>query len=161
MVSLLTLSVSISQVNAAPVYFTGVEQPTFSDIPPDHWANEAATRLLGSGFLEGNKGDKFRGDDFMTRYEFALAMARVVYATICVLPPPPDETVYAKKSELSEVLKRLNAIETRLQKIEERVDLKKVTSANEQTTQKEIMSLKNDVVDVTKQLAQQIKTQTP
>jgi hypothetical protein len=32
---------------------------------------------------------------------------------------------------------------------------------DEQNTQQELTGLKNDVVDVTKQLAQQIKTQAP
>jgi hypothetical protein len=103
-IALLSLvAIGISKVDAAPenkpIQELLPNYPSFKDIPNGHWARESSNKLLGSGILEGNNRDEFRGNDFMTRYEFSIAMARLAYATVCVLPPPPNELIYAKKDD--------------------------------------------------------------
>jgi hypothetical protein len=50
----------------------------FDDVPLDHWAYTAVQYLYDKGVLEGDEWGKFNGDDAMTRYEFAVAIARIV-----------------------------------------------------------------------------------
>ena len=46
-----------------------------SDVLPDHWAYTAVLNLTESyGCLSGYPDGMFRGDEFVTRYEFAAAM---------------------------------------------------------------------------------------
>jgi hypothetical protein len=48
----------------------------FADVPYDHWAYKAVEQLAQVGVLEGYPDGKFRGPQAMTRYEFAVAVAR-------------------------------------------------------------------------------------
>ncbi len=50
----------------------------FDDVPRDHWAYNAVQYLFNKGVLQGDDWGKFNGDDEMTRYEFAIAIARIV-----------------------------------------------------------------------------------
>ncbi len=50
---------------------------TFSDVPTDHWAYEAIDYLQQMGLVEGYPDNTFKGDRAFTRYEMAMAIARV------------------------------------------------------------------------------------
>ena len=43
----------------------------FPDVPEDHWANNAVSTLHGNGFVQGYPDGNFKGDEKMTRYEYA------------------------------------------------------------------------------------------
>ena len=47
----------------------------FPDVPENHWAYEAVTRLAGSDIVQGYEDGKFHGERTMTRYE----MAEIIY----------------------------------------------------------------------------------
>lgn len=47
----------------------------FPDVPANHWAYEAVSKLAGNGIVEGYPDGDFHGDRTMTRYE----MAQVIY----------------------------------------------------------------------------------
>ncbi|WP_455048668.1 ESPR-type extended signal peptide-containing protein [Mitsuokella sp.] len=47
----------------------------FPDVPENHWAYEAVTRLAGNNIVEGYEDGKFHGERTMTRYE----MAEIIY----------------------------------------------------------------------------------
>ena len=47
----------------------------FPDVPENHWAYEAVSRLAGNGIVEGYEGGKYHGERQMTRYE----MAEIIY----------------------------------------------------------------------------------
>lgn len=55
------------------------DRAEFQDVPRDHWAYAALQKLAAAGVLEGYPptGD-FRGQRAMTRYEFAVAIARLL-----------------------------------------------------------------------------------
>lgn len=59
----------------APAF--AAQQP-FADVPQDHWAYDAIARLAQSGVIEGFPDGTFKGKRNMTRYEFAVAIARVL-----------------------------------------------------------------------------------
>ena len=43
----------------------------FPDVPENHWAYEAVSRLAGNGIVEGYEDGKYHGERQMTRYEMA------------------------------------------------------------------------------------------
>ena len=43
----------------------------FPDVPKNHWANNAVETLHGNGFVQGYPDGQFKGDQQMTRYEYA------------------------------------------------------------------------------------------
>jgi hypothetical protein len=64
------------------------DRSEFQDVPKDHWAYAAIQKLASSGVLEGYppSGD-FRGNRGLTRYEFAVVIARMTNYT-CAIPLP-------------------------------------------------------------------------
>lgn len=47
----------------------------FPDVPENHWAYEAVSKLAGNGIIQGYEDGKYHGDRTMTRYE----MAEIIY----------------------------------------------------------------------------------
>jgi len=54
------------------------EAAEFPDVPRGHWAYEAINRLAAAGIIEGREGGVYVGNASMTRYEFAVAIARLL-----------------------------------------------------------------------------------
>jgi hypothetical protein len=50
---------------------------SFPDVPPSHWAHDAVDRVTRVGLIEGRPDGTFGGARPVTRYEFAVVMARV------------------------------------------------------------------------------------
>jgi hypothetical protein len=48
------------------------------DVPFDHWAYDAMQKLVDAGIIIGYPDETVRGDRAMTRYEFAMAIARLM-----------------------------------------------------------------------------------
>ena len=48
------------------------------DVPFDHWAYDAVQTLVDEGIIIGYPDGTFKGDRAMTRYEFAMAVARLL-----------------------------------------------------------------------------------
>lgn len=125
------------------------DRPEFQDVPRDHWSYAALQKLAAAGILEGYPptGD-FRGQRAMTRYEFAVAIARLLdnlpsgsgglnqatldRITALEARPVPDVTraqvndlIAALQREFRDELARLSGrvdtLETRVSAIENRV----------------------------------------
>ena len=79
------------------------DRAEFQDVPREHWAYPALQKLAAAGVLEGYPptGD-FRGQRAMTRYEFAVAIARILERI-----QPPGVT------DLTSVNNRLSVLEAR------------------------------------------------
>jgi hypothetical protein len=54
----------------------GVQQ--YSDVPKDHWAHDAVMNMTAAGYINGMPDGTFRGDQPITRFEFAVALDRFV-----------------------------------------------------------------------------------
>ena len=61
-------------VMAAPAF----AQNAFSDVPRDHWAYGAVSQLAAAGILEGYPDGTFQGKRTLTRYEYAMIIARLL-----------------------------------------------------------------------------------
>lgn len=101
-------------VTAAPVFAQG----SFTDVPTDHWAYDAVNQLQEDGLLIGYPDGTFGGKRTLTRYEFAVALARVVDTLRAEMGKPGAGGVtkeeldkilqdYAKKSELPSIPQNL------------------------------------------------------
>jgi len=71
----------VASAQAQPV---GAQTPEYADVPRGHWAYEAIARLSQAGIIEGYPDGNYYGNKPMTRYEFAVAIARLLQK----IPPP-------------------------------------------------------------------------
>jgi hypothetical protein len=102
--------VAVVLLLAAPVFAQG----PFTDVPTDHWAYDAVNQLQKDGLLIGYPDGTFAGKRTITRYEFAVALARLVN----IIPTPEKGGIskadvegmlgdYVKKSDLKEIPQNL------------------------------------------------------
>jgi polyhydroxyalkanoate synthesis regulator phasin len=87
---------------AMPAYAQG----PFADVPSDHWAYQAVDKLQKAGIVIGYPDQTYGGKRSMTRYEFAIAISRLL-DKITAAPPLPADLVhkgdldaYALKTDL-------------------------------------------------------------
>src|SRR4051812_37764118 len=53
-------------------------QGPFADVPNDHWAYDAVNELAQRGIVNGYPDSTFGGKRALTRYEFAVAIQRML-----------------------------------------------------------------------------------
>ncbi|MBM3501823.1 MAG: S-layer homology domain-containing protein, partial [Armatimonadetes bacterium] len=71
-----TCCVVVLAVQALPALAAGSPAET---VPFDHWAYDAVQKLVDAGIIIGYpKTNDFKGDRAMTRYEFAMAVSRLM-----------------------------------------------------------------------------------
>ena len=77
-------------------------QGAFVDVPTDHWAYDAVNQLQRVGIIVGYPDGTFGGKRAMTRYEFAVAIARLLPLINgdTVISNDVDLSGYAKKSDI-------------------------------------------------------------
>jgi hypothetical protein len=85
-----TLSALLALVVGAPALVAPIVAPSlaptasaqapaeYPDVPLDHWAYNAINKLSAAGILEGYPNGQYQGNRAMTRYEFAVAIARLL-----------------------------------------------------------------------------------
>jgi len=64
--------------SAVPLLAQATTAMPFADIPATHWAAQAVRDLAEAGILEGVPGAAYQGTRPMTRYEVAMALARML-----------------------------------------------------------------------------------
>jgi hypothetical protein len=82
----------------------GAASGPFADVPADHWAYQSVDTLQKAGIVIGYPDGTYGGKRAMTRYEFAVAIARLL-----PLIKPPDLSAYAQKTDLQALSDDLNA----------------------------------------------------
>jgi hypothetical protein len=55
-----------------------LESAEYPDVPQNHWAYATLNRLSHAGLIDGMPNDTYMGNNPMTRYEFAVAIARIL-----------------------------------------------------------------------------------
>jgi len=78
----------------------------YPDVPRGHWAYEALNRLSQAGIIEGLPNGTYAGNKSMTRYEFAVAIARL-------LDKMNTGTTYELPAEIAGLPGRVGALEAR------------------------------------------------
>ena len=77
----------------------------FPDVPANHWAYEAVTKLAGNNVVEGYPDGEFHGDRTMTRYE----MAEIIYNAMSKGVQVDQKLVEEFKPEMEQVAANQNA----------------------------------------------------
>ncbi len=77
LVGVLTASLLLSL--AIPSFAANAAGQAFTDVPANHWGDQAVNLLAEKGIVEGTgKGAVYEGQRPMTRYEVAMALARML-----------------------------------------------------------------------------------
>ncbi len=87
-------AVVAAALSAAPVFAQGAGP--FADVPTDHWAYQSVDKLQKAGVVIGYPDGTYGGKRAMTRYEFAVAIARLLDKVTT-----PDLSQYATKADLA------------------------------------------------------------
>jgi len=74
---------------------TGAASGPFADVPADHWAYGAVNTLQKAGIVIGYPDGTYGGRRAMTRYEFAVAIARL----LPMIQQPIDTSQFVKNSD--------------------------------------------------------------
>jgi len=69
----LTVTPSTQTKGRAANYING-----YPDVPQNHWAYATLNRLSHAGLIDGMPNDTYMGNNPITRYEFAVAIARIL-----------------------------------------------------------------------------------
>jgi hypothetical protein len=78
-----------------------IAQGPFNDVPTDHWAYDAVNQLQKDGIVIGYPDGTYGGKRAMSRYEFAVAIARLLPMIPMEGGPDVNLDPYAKKSDLN------------------------------------------------------------
>lgn len=68
------LLVVVALAITVPVFAQGA----FTDVPSDHWAYDAVNTLQSAGLVQGYPDGTFQGKRTLSRYEFAMVIARLL-----------------------------------------------------------------------------------
>ncbi|NSW76170.1 MAG: S-layer homology domain-containing protein [Candidatus Atribacteria bacterium] len=99
----------------------------FVDVPLNHWAYDAVQSLAAKGVIIGYPDGTFGGNRALTRYEFAMAIARA----IGYLESKIDEAGFATQEDLATLEKLIKEFADELKNLGVTVDdLKKVVGEN-------------------------------
>lgn len=119
--AIMSLVLMSSTMAGIPVF----EQPvyaasaSFSDLPAGHWAYGAVEKLVKSGIVDGYGDKTFRGDQTMSRYEFAIIVAKAMDKF-----DTADESNKQQIDKLSsEFASELNRLGARVSKLEEKTKI--------------------------------------
>ncbi|MBP2664541.1 MAG: S-layer protein [Firmicutes bacterium] len=92
-------------------------ESVFSDVPANHWAYDAAAKLVKAGVIEGYNDASFRGDRLITRYEMAVIVAKALQNTDKADAESKailDKLSIEFSKELTNMGVRLSAVESKL-----------------------------------------------
>ena len=89
-------------------------EASFADVSQDHWAYEAIRELVQKGIIKGYGDGSFRGNQPMSRYEFALLVTKALQKY---------DKIDAENQELidkltAEFSPELNRLGSRIKKVE-------------------------------------------
>jgi len=99
----------------------------FVDVPLNHWAYDAVQSLAAKGVIIGYPDGTFGGNRALTRYEFAMAIARA----IGYMESRIDEAGFATQEDLATLEKLIKEFANELKNLGVTVDdLKKVVGEN-------------------------------
>ena len=77
----------------------------FPDVPSNHWAYDAVNELASKGLIIGYPDGTFRGNNPLTRYEFAMVISRLIsYLEKVSGGPSIDVSQFVTKGELANTL---------------------------------------------------------
>ncbi len=113
-----------------------------TDVSKDHWAYESVVELVDKGYLSLYEGNKFKGEETVSRYQLAEIVAKL-------LDRAADEQVALEKEEILTLKKLATEFRSELVEVMSKNDELK-QELDETTKQQAIM--KEDLVETNDQL---------
>jgi hypothetical protein len=77
-VPLALLSITMAGTPALTNTVHAADVQSFGDVPADHWAYQAVGKLAKAGLIDGYNDKSFQGDRTLSRYEFAIVVAKAI-----------------------------------------------------------------------------------
>ncbi len=114
----LMLSVLSALIISTSAAYAASADQLYSDVPQDHWAVAAVTKLSNDGIVTGYGDGTFRGDRAITRYE----MAQMIASARTHSQKASDEDKALIKRLSTEFSDELNSIGVRVEKLEKKSD---------------------------------------
>ncbi|MGD1940387.1 MAG: S-layer homology domain-containing protein [Leptolyngbyaceae cyanobacterium] len=107
---------------AAPQQAQVLPAGDFADVAPTHWAYSAVNNLADSyGCLAGYPDGTFRGDDLVTRYEFAAAMDACMGTLLQLVESAPSASGEQILDELDELNAELGTLSDEIEDSESEI----------------------------------------
>jgi len=112
------MTVTMSGTTMIPSTAQAALSQSFNDVPANHWAYAAVTKLAKAGIVSGYDNSYFKGDRTITRYEMAVIVAKAIdkYDTA----NDADKQVIDKLS--AEFASELNKLSGRVTKVESKTN---------------------------------------
>lgn len=82
-----------------------ISQQAFTDVPTDHWAYDAVRTLVSDGIILGYPDGTFGGKRAVTRYEFAVAIARLIQYIPQLVPGGGPTGNFVTQEQMQNALK--------------------------------------------------------
>ena len=113
---LLLVSVNLAQANIDSTL-------SLSDVSPDHWGYTAVQRLVEDyGCLVGYPDGTFRGDELLTRYEFAAALNACLDRMIELTPVETDSDRSSVRAIQQDLQRQLDCLTGDVEQLEGSTD---------------------------------------
>jgi hypothetical protein len=109
------LAVAVLVAFAVPAFAAN----PFVDVPMNHWAYDALSQLAAKGIIQGYPDGSFKGNQPMTRYEMATAVARAL--AVLDMDRASKEDVEMLKRLVVEFKDELDALGVKVDELDERV----------------------------------------
>lgn len=115
--------ISPTSVTDAPQISEILPAGEFTDVSPTHWAYSAVNALVENyGCLTGYPDGTFRGDQFVTRYEFAAALDSCLGAVIQQIDAQPQTDVDAILQDLTDLQNELGDLSGDVEAVESQIE---------------------------------------
>ena len=92
----------------------------FSDVPADHWAMQAVTKLANDGVITGYCDNTFKGDAKITRFEMAQMVAKAM-ANQAKAAPDDKAAIEKLQAEFSDELNSLGVRVANMERMQDNV----------------------------------------
>lgn len=98
------------------------QQTAFEDVPEDHWAEDAVSRIADLGIVIGFPDGTFRGNEAFTRYQAALVISRlldVIDQNMGAMEAMAAEDVAALENVVTQLSSELDSLGARVFALED------------------------------------------
>ncbi|MDZ7801706.1 MAG: S-layer homology domain-containing protein [Trueperaceae bacterium] len=135
-------------------------QSPFDDVPSNHWAEDAVTRIADLGIVIGFPDGTFRGDQSFTRYQAALVVDRlldVLDEDIQAMRAMTESDLEALRNAIDELAGDMGSLEGRVEALEDAMD----ELARIDALEAEVAALRDEVASLQDDLATLEQTPGP
>lgn len=129
------------------------------DVSSDHWAYESVVQLVDKGYMSLHDGNKFQGEENVTRFELAEVIAKILNNINQGQVNPEDGDVLTLKKLAtefrSELVKVVNQNENLKERLNELSDKQEVNQEDLVNTNAKMKELRQQVDEILKSITEE------